>query len=339
MRLGFGTMLELVGEAGLGKTRLLQELRANADDLRVIGARCDEYESSTPYYAFRSLLSPLIGELDGTPAENTEALRALVDEVAPGLVPWIPLLALPLDVEVLPTPEVLELQPAFRRARLHGVVEEFLRSLLPDPTLLLIEDVHWIDEASSELLRHLGSTNATRPWAICCARRPGDDGFVAANGVPPVAAMTILLEPLHDDEAAELVRAAAGDRLDEPAVAELVRRAGGNPLFLQELVERGRQRRHDRAARHGRRGRGHAHRPPRASGARSAALGLRARHRLRRRRDRRRPRRRNGRAGAGALGAAVRVHRAQPVRGGRVPLPARADQGRRVRGSVVPTAP
>ena len=236
MRLGFGTMLELVGEAGLGKTRLLQELRANADDLRVIGARCDEYESSTPYYAFRSLLGPLIGELDGTPAENTAALRTLVDEVAPGLVPWIPLLALPLDVEVLPTPEVLELQPAFRRARLHGVVEEFLRSLLPDPTLLLIEDVHWIDEASSELLRHLGSTNATRPWAICCARRPGDDGFVAANGVPPVAAMTILLEPLHDDEAAELVRAAAGDRLDEPAVAELVRRAGGNPLFLQELV-------------------------------------------------------------------------------------------------------
>ena len=236
MRLGFGTMLELVGEAGLGKTRLLQELRANADELRVIGARCDEYESSTPYFVFRSLLSPLVGELDGTPAENTATLRALVNEVAPGLVPWIPLLALPLDVEVLPTPEVLELQPAFRRARLHGVVEEFLRSLLPDPTLLLVEDVHWIDEASSELLRHLGSTNATRPWAICCARRPGDEGFVAANGVPPVAAMTILLEPLHDDEAAELVRAAAGDRLDEPAVAELVRRAGGNPLFLQELV-------------------------------------------------------------------------------------------------------
>ena len=236
VRLGFGTMLELVGEAGLGKTRLLQELRANADELRVIGARCDEYESSTPYFVFRSLLTPLVGELGGTPAENTATLRALVERVAPELVPWIPLLALPLDVDVLPTPEVLELQPAFRRARLHGVVEEFLRSLLPDPTLLLVEDVHWIDEASSELLRHLGSTNATRPWAICCARRPGDEGFVAANGVPPVAAMTILLEPLHDDEAAELVRAAAGDRLDEPAVAELVRRAGGNPLFLQELV-------------------------------------------------------------------------------------------------------
>jgi tetratricopeptide (TPR) repeat protein len=203
----------------------------------VIGARCDEYESSTPYFVFRSLLRPLIGgELDGTAAGNTRALREVVEEVAPGLVPWIPLLALPLDVDVEPTPEVLELQPAFRRARLHGVVEELLRSLLPDPTLVLVEDVHWIDEASSELLRHLGSTNATRPWAICCTRRPGETGFVAANGVPAIAAMTILLEPLHDDEAADLVRATAGEQLDEIEIEAVVRRAGGNPLFLQELV-------------------------------------------------------------------------------------------------------
>jgi tetratricopeptide (TPR) repeat protein len=115
-------------------------------------------------------------------------------------------------------------------------VEELLRALLPDPTVLLVEDVHWIDEASGDLLRHLGSTNMTRPWAICCTRRPGDEGFVAANGTPPVAAMTILLEPLRDDEAADLVRAAAGGSLDDDAVATIVGRAGGNPLFLQELV-------------------------------------------------------------------------------------------------------
>src|SRR5206468_552688 len=84
--------------------------------------------------------------------------------------------------------EVNELQPAFRRARLHGAVETLLAGLLPNPTLVLLEDVHWIDEASSELLRHLGATNTTRPWAICCTRRPGSDGFVAATGTPPAAA-------------------------------------------------------------------------------------------------------------------------------------------------------
>jgi predicted ATPase/class 3 adenylate cyclase len=235
-RMGFGTMLEIVGDAGVGKSRLLQEFRANAGDMTRIGARCDEYESSTPYFVFRTLLRPLVSDLGDGLADATRALGALVDRVAPALRPWLPLLAMPLDVEVEPTQEVLDLQPAFRRARLHGAVEELLRALLPEPTVILLEDVHWIDEASAELLRHLGATNMTRPWAICCTRRPGEDGFVAAGGTPPVAAMTILLEPLRDDEAAALVHATAQQALDDDTVANIVRRAGGNPLFLQELV-------------------------------------------------------------------------------------------------------
>ncbi len=235
VRMGFGTVAELVGDAGVGKSRLLDEFKAHAGDLARAGARCDEYESSTPYFVFRSLVRPLVAA-DGDGNVTASELQAVVERIAPHLTPWLPLVALVLDVEVEPTSEVEELQPAFRRARLHGAMEELLRALLPGPSLLLLEDVHWIDEASSELLRHLGATNSNRPWAICCTRRPGDEGFVAAGGTPPVAAMTILLEPLHDDEAAELVRAAAGDRLDEAEIRTVVRRAGGNPLFLQELV-------------------------------------------------------------------------------------------------------
>jgi class 3 adenylate cyclase/tetratricopeptide (TPR) repeat protein len=238
VRLGFGTMMELVGDAGVGKSRLLDEFKtAAAADLVRVGARCDEYESSTPYFVFQNLLRPLVpNALEGTAEENAAAIRALVVRVAPELAPWLPLVGLVLDVDVGATPEVDELEPAFRRARLHGVLEELLKALLPSPTLVLLEDVHWIDEASSELLRHLGATNAARPWAICCTRRPGEEGFVAAGGVPPIAAMTILLEPLHDEAAAELVRLAAGDGLDDAAVAAIVTRAAGNPLFLQELV-------------------------------------------------------------------------------------------------------
>src|SRR6476646_2854867 len=168
VRMGFGTMLEIVGDAGVGKSRLLQEFRAGASDMRRLGARCDEYESSTPYFVFRSLLRPLVGGADASERETAAALEAVVESAAPHLRPWLPLLALPLDVDVEPTQEVQDLQPAFRRARLHGVVEELLGALLPDPAVILLEDVHWIDEASSELLRHLAATNMTRPWAICC---------------------------------------------------------------------------------------------------------------------------------------------------------------------------
>jgi predicted ATPase/class 3 adenylate cyclase len=236
--LDFGTMLELVGDAGVGKSRLLDEFKTTAAaDFARIGARCDEYESSTPYFVFRSLLRPLFpGELEGTPEENAETLRETVARAAPELLPWLPLVGLVLDVDVGSTREVDDLEPAFRRARLHGVLEELLKVLLPGRTLVLLEDVHWIDEASSELLRHLAATNTSRPWAICCTRRPGGEGFVAATGVPPIAAMTIMLEPLQDDAASELVRALAGDALDHAAVAAIVSRAGGNPLFLNELV-------------------------------------------------------------------------------------------------------
>ena len=81
------------------------------------------------------------------------------------LVPWTPLVADVIDAPVRATQEADDLQPAFRRARLHGVVETVLGELLEPPTLLLFEDVHWMDEASSDLLRHLGSRVAEQALA------------------------------------------------------------------------------------------------------------------------------------------------------------------------------
>lgn len=237
VRAGFGTLVELIGEAGIGKSRVVEELRAAAGDMTVVTTACDQYEVSTPYYAFRGLLRDLLAvSFNGKPSRNSERLRERLETAAPDLLPWIPLIALALDVSVAPTREVDELQPAFRRARLKGVVEMLLRVLIPDPTLLIFEDVHWMDEASSDLLRHLGERVGQSPWLVCTTRRPTGDGFLAAQGVPPVPAMTIRLEPLAPDAARALVEAAAGVRLVDRDVAAITERAGGNPLFLEELV-------------------------------------------------------------------------------------------------------
>ena len=99
-------------------------------------------------------------------------------------MPWAPLLAAPLDVEVKSTPEVDDLDPAFWRARLHGVMGSLLGHLLASPTLLVFDDVHWMDDASSELLRYLGTQLATNPWLACTTRRPIEGGFAAAEGTP-----------------------------------------------------------------------------------------------------------------------------------------------------------
>ena len=238
VRMGFGTLVELVGEPGIGKSRLAEELRDNCSDMRQISLRCEQYETSTPYYAFRPFLRSLLDvELNGGAEHNREALAERLVSVDEELVPWAPLLAAPLDVDVETTPEVDDLEPSFRRARLHGVVSSLLAGLLDSPTLLVLEDVHWMDDASSELLRHLGTQLPTRPWLTCTTRRAISGGFAAAEGTPPLPALTLRLEPLPADDARTLVRAAAGDRrLSDEDLAALMERGAGNPLFLQELA-------------------------------------------------------------------------------------------------------
>jgi predicted ATPase len=101
----------------------------------------------------------------------------------------------------------------------------------------VFEDVHWMDDASSDLLRHIGTQLPTRPWLTCTTRRPEGDGFLAAEGTPPLPALTLRLEPLPADDAKTLIRAAAGERgLSEDELEAIFDRGAGNPLFLQELA-------------------------------------------------------------------------------------------------------
>jgi tetratricopeptide (TPR) repeat protein len=230
-------MVELIGEPGIGKSRLAEELRDNCADMKQITLRCDQYESSTPYHPFRSFLrSSLDVELNGGGSHNRDVISERLATLDPDLVPWAPLLAAPLDVEVETTPQVDDLDPSFRRARLHGVVGTLLGKLLDSPTLLVFEDVHWMDDASSDLLRHIGTQLPTRPWLTCTTRRPDGDGFLASDGTPPLPALTLRLEPLPADDAKTLIRAAAGRSLSDNELAAIFERGAGNPLFLQELA-------------------------------------------------------------------------------------------------------
>ena len=120
--------------------------------------RCEQYEASTPYYPFRPFLRSLLDvELNGGGEHNRAVLSERLTVDRRGARPWAPLLAAPFDVEVATTPEVDDLDPSFWRARLHGVMGTLLGHLLDSPTLLVFDDVHWMDDASSELLRYLGT--------------------------------------------------------------------------------------------------------------------------------------------------------------------------------------
>jgi class 3 adenylate cyclase/tetratricopeptide (TPR) repeat protein len=233
-RNGNGGLIEVVGEAGIGKTRLIDELRAQCGGITGLLASCEQYESSTPYFAFRRLLWAVADIAEEGGKRAAARLRRRVESEAPELIHWLPLLAIPMDLPVPATRESEELEPAFRKSKLHEVVTAFLARFLQQPTLLVFEDVHWMDGASSDLLHYLCEDAPARPWLICVTRRHQETGFYSA---PDTAAPTMRLEPLNAEASTALARAATEDALlPLHAVAAIAERAGGNPLYLQELV-------------------------------------------------------------------------------------------------------
>ena len=235
-RAGSGRVVELVGEAGIGKTRIAAAIAAEASDLLSATVVCDSYERTTAYVAADVLLRRLLGLDDVGPKATGQALMSLVERSAPELAPWLPLLATPLGASVPSTNEVDELAPRFRRARMHGAVAALVAALA-QPTLVVVEDAHWMDDASAELLAHLFAGIADLPWLAVVARRPDEVGLQSSDGY---TATELHLQPLADAAATQLAIAASTHApLSEHRTRAVIARAGGNPLFLLELIASG----------------------------------------------------------------------------------------------------
>jgi tetratricopeptide (TPR) repeat protein/ABC-type cobalamin transport system ATPase subunit len=232
---GQGGLVQLLGEPGIGKSRLMQELAASAGDVAVHAIVCDEYESATPYAGFRGLLRELFAVDERTPPEvATNALTTRVHEVAPQLADWLPLLGDALGIEVSETAATADLDDEFRKARLEAVVLGVLQAVWSGPTLLTIDDAQHMDPASADLLDRLAVETQRHPWTLVVSRRDQPVGWIPADDLESVE---LRVAPLRADHAMRLALTAAGDQaLPRPTLAALAQKAGGNPLFLQSLV-------------------------------------------------------------------------------------------------------
>ncbi|MGH3510113.1 MAG: ATP-binding protein, partial [Nocardioidaceae bacterium] len=223
----------VVGESGIGKSRLLEEAAGLASELLVISVACDEYESSTPYHSIRLLMRDLLGIRPGL--ETTAVQQRLDDRVRdndPALEDWLPLLGTVLDVPIPDNEHTSGLTDEFRKSRVDRVIVDALHTLLPTPTMLTFDDVQFMDAASLDVLEAIAKRIHDEPWLLLVAAR--DEGSGPLEGF---ATATLRPTALSLADSRRLVHAVTDEHpLPTPVIDALAARSGGNPLFLGELA-------------------------------------------------------------------------------------------------------
>jgi class 3 adenylate cyclase/tetratricopeptide (TPR) repeat protein len=235
-RAGTGSVVEIVGDIGVGKSRLVLELTGARDDVRVLRLLCEPFQADRAYFASSRILRSVF-EIpnDADPVTAGVLLRERVGEIAPATLQWLPLVAAATGADVEPTRAVEQLAPQFRTDRLHEAVATAVAGALDRPTALVIDDAAWMDDASAALYTFLFRRVANVPWLICLTTRTTERGLRAELGYE---AERIVLEPLGTEAALELAtHASADDPVPDHVLAEVATRSHGNPMFVLELVD------------------------------------------------------------------------------------------------------
>jgi class 3 adenylate cyclase/tetratricopeptide (TPR) repeat protein len=226
-----GKVVELVGAEGIGKSRLVDEA-ARAWPLPTYRVACDSFSGGRPYWPLRASARQLLGVDDDVPGpEVAAALMVTLEEKAPALRPWAPLLADVFDVVVPPTREVGDLEPRFRRRRLESAFVELTETLAGGPAAFVFEDTHALDQASASLVLRIAQQAETSPWLVVLTHRSDGPGWTELAGRTVVE-----LGALDGSASEHLLADVSSEEMSPRDRQVLVKRAGGNPLFLVELA-------------------------------------------------------------------------------------------------------
>ncbi|MBW3555215.1 MAG: AAA family ATPase, partial [Gemmatimonadetes bacterium] len=228
---GTGSTALVAGDAGIGKSRLCRELKARAtrEGIRVIEGRSSPAESSVPYGPFMDALRFRIARGEGEQAARF--LEPVIGRVAP----------LFAELSELGTPgaaaEATDVTAAFE-----AIFRVLQRLAAHGPVLVLLEDIHWTDPTSHDLLHYLARRIGDEPLLLVATFRT--DELHPGHPVHRLAAMLgrervahrLDLDPLSEPEVRSMLAAMLGIE-PTPGFAEAVwRRTEGNPLFVEEVL-------------------------------------------------------------------------------------------------------
>ncbi|MBA4156174.1 MAG: tetratricopeptide repeat protein [Gemmatimonadetes bacterium] len=234
---GEGQFATIIGEAGIGKSRLLHEFRNKLDGERasLLVGRCQSYGGGVAYLPFIEILRTGLGLGEPGAGGVLETTLARIREIGPELEEFIPLYLHLLSIpdEEFRVPKHLQ-GDAFRLAMQEALAAILTLSARRRPSVVLLEDWHWADEASHAVLKQVAEVVSGYPLLVVVTSRPG----YGVEWGSPSQHTPIPLRPLEPSSSVSVLKSFLHvESFPEELGTLLHERTGGNPFFLEEICQ------------------------------------------------------------------------------------------------------
>jgi class 3 adenylate cyclase/tetratricopeptide (TPR) repeat protein len=233
---GHGRAAGIVGDPGIGKSRLVAEFhrRLAAGRVTWVEGRCASYGTAIPFALLLDLLRSNCGIFEtDTPEAITEKVYSGLREVAMDLEQDGPVLLHLLEIKDAAGGPILANPEAVKRRAFEVFRQLSIKGSLQRPLVLVLEDLHWIDKISDEFLGFIAESVSDAPILMLATYRPGyqppwiGKSYAAQTPLPPLS---------KDDSLHVVESVLRAERLVELVTQEIVAKADGNPFFLEQLA-------------------------------------------------------------------------------------------------------
>jgi class 3 adenylate cyclase/ABC-type lipoprotein export system ATPase subunit len=234
---GDGHVVLLAGEAGMGKSRLLEALaeRVREEPHRLLRCQCSPYHRNSVLFPFKTLLRQRLDISRDVPTkENLDRISRMLERVGRHAHSSTLLLAELLEVPTEDTLSPIEMTPNQRKNETLAILEDLLMAPLDGPVLLLLEDAHWSDQTTQTLIERILKRIGREHALVLITHRPELKTNWSEH---PQGTLITCKQIGHEDCAALIRNVASRAQVDDTLIQEIVTRSDGVPLFAEELTK------------------------------------------------------------------------------------------------------